>query len=171
MDAASYGWSASQPVLERLNPAPRVPKETQPKKLELGSWQRARREAVRREIEVFLKAEDRRQAGIKKLQYTRYRRLFFLDSCQGHTVQSPHEEEGFEVGGIRGVYAHTMRKSLASSSSFSLSFENRISGANACRARWSRQLLHDFYFPAESVVVQNRRPDDMSMLVIRTTIS
>lgn len=70
MDAASYGWSASQPVLERLNPPPRVPKETHPKKLHLGSWQRARREAVRREVEVFLKAEERRQAGIKKLLET-----------------------------------------------------------------------------------------------------
>ena len=66
---ASYGWSASDAVLERLNPPPRV--YTEPKKKHIPvSFQRARREAVRREVQTFLKAELRRQAGITKLLET-----------------------------------------------------------------------------------------------------
>ena len=67
---ASYGWCASQGVLERLNPPPRI--TTEPKKPANArrSWQRERRETVKREIETFLKAEELRQAGVKKLLET-----------------------------------------------------------------------------------------------------
>lgn len=65
--AASYGWGASQPVLQRLNPPTKVQAEPKPKARWKPSWQTTRREAVKREVETFLKAEDRRQAGIKKL--------------------------------------------------------------------------------------------------------
>lgn len=65
--AASYGWEASQPVLQRLNPPTKVQAEPKPKARWKPSWQTTRREAVKREVETFLKAEDRRQAGIKKL--------------------------------------------------------------------------------------------------------
>jgi hypothetical protein len=66
---ASFGWAASNGVLERLNPPPRV--YTEPKKAHIPrSFQRARREAVRREVQTFLKAELRRQVGIAKLLET-----------------------------------------------------------------------------------------------------
>jgi len=66
---ASFGWAASNGVLERLNPPPRV--YTEPKKTHIPrSFQLARREAVRREVQTFLKAELRRQVGIAKLLET-----------------------------------------------------------------------------------------------------
>jgi len=65
---AFYGWGASQPVLEKLNcPFPIVLAQPKPAAKWKPSWQKTRREAVKREVETFLKAEDRRQAGIKKL--------------------------------------------------------------------------------------------------------
>ena len=69
-DVESYGWSASQKVMERLNQPPRAKDVSRPKVREAISWQRGRREAVKREVETFLKAEDRRQTGIKKLVAT-----------------------------------------------------------------------------------------------------
>jgi len=68
---AAFGWSAGQCVLAPLNPPPRFQSAHRPRSSRPGATHVVvRREAVRREVETFLKAEDRRQAGIKKLLET-----------------------------------------------------------------------------------------------------
>ena len=67
---AAYGWNASQYVLQPLNPPPRF-QTARARAARPGVGHiMVRREAVRREVDTFLKAEERRQAGIKKLLET-----------------------------------------------------------------------------------------------------
>jgi hypothetical protein len=134
---ASYGWGASQHVLEQLEPQGRVQGERKPKPPPQEAWQTERREAVKREIRTFLRAEDRRQAGIKKLLET-IRIIESLDTDFGSFEQFGRKLS-HELDQLKHKLRLTQKTFKAADGGFletyALARERRIKGAERIEGR------------------------------------